>query len=157
MDVVTPNRLGTFLTELQNQNIFALYNHEHDANPLVYSTDAEQPVGVWIDGRTIYRRTFHWSVNPLPSNKWAYYQEQDLADCNIDQYVNCSGLALCVGSNSSTAAWQPIPRVCPDALAAYSIGFGDLSSTSLGVLFGTSYVSAEIYFTVDFVKAEETT
>lgn len=151
MDVITPNKLGNFLSELKNQNIFASYNHRH--NDLMIYPSQEEPIGVWIDGRIIYRRTFHWTSD-FSTSKWSYYKEQDLLDLNIDQYISCSGMASCVGSKSTTPSWQPIPRICTDALEEYSIGFGDLSSKSIGILFGTNYVSADIYFTIDYVKVE---
>lgn len=117
-----------------------------------YSTTQKQPVGVWIDGRTVYRKVIHWTVNQLPSNKWVYYEEQDLADLNIVQYVDCKGMARCTSINDANAVWQPIPRICPDAVTQYSIGFGDLNGEKIGVLFGTSYLSADIYITVDYVE-----
>lgn len=120
-----------------------------------YSTDQEYEVGIWIDGRTIYRRTFTWTSSSLPSNKWSYYRGDDLIACNIDQFIDIRGLAYCTSSDTKVPqAWQPIPRVCPDALAYYSIGFGDLSAGQIGILFGTNYTAATIHVTVDFVKVE---
>lgn len=148
--------------ELQKQNIFALSGHKHALSDITdyapelpnYSTEEEKAVGIWVDGRTIYRKVFHWTVNPLPSNKWAYYEEQDLEDLNIDQYVDCKGMALCTSTNDANGVWQPIPRNVPDAVTQYSIGFGDLNGTRIGILFGTNYKTADIYFVADFVKNE---
>lgn len=122
-----------------------------------YSTTEEQAIGTWIDGRTIYRRTFVWTESPLPSNKWSYYQKDDLAALNIGQYLDAYGMAYCTSASATASgSWQPVPRVCPDALTQYSIGFGDLNPTSIGVLFGTSYTGATIYFTIEYVKKEST-
>lgn len=67
-------------------------------------------------------------------------------------------MAYCYSASSTASgSWQPIPRVCPDALTQYSIGFGDLNPTSIGVLFGTSYTGAKIYFTIEYVKEGATT
>lgn len=148
--------------ELQKQNIFALSGHKHALSDITdyapelpnYSTEEEKAVGIWVNGRTIYRKVFHWTVNPLPSNKWAYYEEQDLEDLNIDQYVDCKGMALCTSTNDANGVWQPIPRNVPDAVTQYSIGFGDLNGTRIGILFGTNYKTADIYFVADFVKNE---
>lgn len=40
--------------------------------PTVHYTINEQVIGTWIDGRTIYRRVFDFSNNPIniPSNTW---------------------------------------------------------------------------------------
>lgn len=122
----------------------------------IYSSTEERAIGTWIDGKTIYRKTIVYTVNPLPASKWAYYKEADLAALNIDQYVNMSGIALCYSTKATEIPlWQPIPRVCPDAVAEYSIGFGDLKSEQIGVLFGTEYTGATIYFTIEYTKVEE--
>lgn len=122
-----------------------------------FSTLEEKAIGKWFDGRTIYRMTFNWTAS-LATNKQAYYHGTDLTACNIDQYIRCYGIASCTATaddESSVTNWQPIPRVSPDAFAEYSIGFGDLDPDSIGILFGTKYTQANIYFTIEYVKKEE--
>lgn len=120
----------------------------------VYSSTEEQAIGTWIDGRTVYRKILSWNANPLASNKWTYYKENDLAALNIDYYINLFGFCQCYSENAATTAlWQPIPRICPDANADYSIGIGDLSGTNIGILFGVKYTGAtNIYLTIEYVK-----
>lgn len=122
-------------------------------NDVSYAAGEEQVIGTWIDGRPIWRKTFTWSTDPLPSSKWSYYRESDLVACNIGQYVNIYGMALCKSTSTTmTGTWQPLPRICPDALSAYSIGFGDLTDSCISVLFGSSYTSATLYVTIEYVK-----
>ena len=125
-----------------------------------HSTTDEVAVGVWIDGKTIYRKVIVYEADTLgvetsagKINHWAYYNE--LSNLNIAQYIKAEGMALCYSDKAETIPlWQPIPRVCPDACETYSIGIGDLSSDRIGVLFGTGYTSATIYFIIEYIKNE---
>lgn len=124
-----------------------------------YSAD-ETIIGTWIDGKPIYRTVIVYEANGLGNvgadgkkNYWAYYKE--MAKYNISQYTRAYGMALCYSKMALTEPlWQPIPRICPDACEEYSIGIGDLNTGSIGVLFGTNYTSATIYFTIEYTKNE---
>ena len=140
-----------------------------------YSTD-EQAVGIWVDGKTIYQKTIIYTADfskniesnktqadgtpaTNPKNNWIYYTFNEPF---IDQYIKIEGVALCTSESTAKKAttagtvdngqWQPIPRVCPDACENYSIGFGDLISEKIGILFGYLYYTAKIYLTVMYTK-----
>lgn len=116
-----------------------------------YST-IETPVGLWIDGSVIYRKTFTLLDYTLPTNKWCYIRD-GVPELNIKQYIGCSGTALCYSNvHKDNPAWQPIPRVCPDANETYNIGFGDFDSEKIGVLFGTGFTKVSVYLTIDYIK-----
>lgn len=140
-------------TEIPSLDNYAL---KSDIKSGIYS-QTEQQIGTWINGKPIYRKTLVYEKNPLPANKWAYYDGNDLEGLHIDQYTNVSGICLCYSTNdANTPVWQPIPRVVPDAMTAYSIGFGDLNSSQVGVLFGTNYTRATIYLTIEYTKTTDT-
>lgn len=140
-----------------------------------YSTD-EIAIGTWIDGKTIYKKTIVYTADfsaniennatledgTEPTDKktnWTYYTFDEPF---IDQYIKIEGIAHCTSESTAnkakklgvedTGQWQPIPRVCPDACENYSIGFGDLISEKIGVLFGYLYYTAEIYLTIEYTK-----
>lgn len=115
-----------------------------------YST-SPTVVGTWIDGSTIYRKTFVVENYTLPTKKWLYIRDE-VAALNIRQYVDAKGVALCYSEVADdTPTWQPVPRVCPDANEDYNIGFGDFSSERIGVLFGQKYTSVSVWLTVDYL------
>jgi hypothetical protein len=61
-----------------------------DGVPMVhYSTD-EKVIGTWIDGKTLYERTFTFSsALSIPSNTWTL---TDIDSTNIEKIVYCMGL-----------------------------------------------------------------
>lgn len=78
---------------------------------------------------------------------------------NVDFFLDCTGTAYTTvfpeSASKEFSAWQPIPRVVPDACEDYSIGPGDLRPTQIGVLFGTAYITiTDIYLTLTYVKQE---
>lgn len=114
--------------------------------------------GQWIDGRPIYRRTLTFSANNdiSTSKNWVryYLSSSEQAEMNLDFYINIRGMVKASSvSTTATGSWQPVPRICPDAVEEYSIGLGDLTSTAVGVLFGSSYTAISVmYLTIDYVK-----
>lgn len=153
-DLTNKPTIPSKMSELTNDSGFITATDIAENNE--FSTLEEKAVGKWVDGRTIYRMTFNWTAS-LATNKQAYYHGTDLTACNIDQYIRCYGIASCTETaddESTITNWQPIPRVSPDAPTEYSIGFGDLDTDSIGILFGTKYIQANIYFTIEYVKAE---
>lgn len=121
-----------------------------------YST-TETKIGTWIDGKPIYRKTIVYTCEDLTKTKyWAYYPADtnatDISQLNIDTYTSMSGVTFCTNEVVTAGAWQPIPRVCPDANENYNIGFGDLKPTRVGVLFGKKYLSATVYLTLEYTK-----
>lgn len=122
-----------------------------------YSTE-ESVSGQWIDGRPIYRKVVTINSVTFSNNEyWAryYFTTQEVAAMNVDFYTNVRGMVKTTSDVTSAAdnTWQPIPRICPDAIADYSIGVGDLTADTVGVLFGTRYTgAAPIYLILDYVK-----
>lgn len=122
-----------------------------------YST-TEIVVGQWIDERPIYRKTLVFSSESSTFNNshWAYYNFtiEEVSNMNMDYIINIRGMASCYSDQSVSApTWQPIPRICPDAIAEYSIGVGDLNKDIVGVLFGSKYTNIpKIYLNIDYVK-----
>lgn len=143
-----------FLTEHQD-----ISGKADENNFTKYSTD-EQRIGTWIDGKPIYRKTLVYTVADLTTTKfWAYYPADvngtEISSLNIDTYTGMSGVTFCANQAVTAGAWQPIPRVCPDANEAYNIGFGDLKPTRVGVLFGNKYLSATVYLTIEYTKTTD--
>lgn len=75
----------------------------HMAN--VYSTSDEIPIGTWIDGKTIYRKTMYWGSMP---NKTTVLKNHNIA--NIDYIVHVEGIAK---SSQNPATHQNIPAANP--------------------------------------------
>lgn len=120
----------------------------------VYST-SENVLGQWVDGRPIYRTVLTFT-NPTMSKQWVRrnFTTAEQSSMNIDFYLNVRGMAKCKSaSTTATGMWQPVPRICPDAVEEYSIGVGDLAVNVVVVLFGTSYTEVEVmYLILDYVK-----
>lgn len=118
-------------------------------------SNTESVSGQWVDGRPIYRTVLTFT-NPTMSKQWIRrnFTSTEQSAMNIDFYLNIRGMAKCTSaSTSATGMWQPVPRICPDAVEEYSIGVGDLDSTVIGVLFGISYTGVEtMYLILDYVK-----
>lgn len=120
----------------------------------VYS-NSESVSGQWVDGRPIYRTVLTFT-SPTMSKQWVRrnFTTAEQSSMNIDFYLNVRGMAKCKSeSATATGTWQPVPRICPDAVEEYSIGVGDLAANVVGVLFGTSYTEVEVmYLILDYVK-----
>jgi len=96
--------------------------------PLDYSTSEQNTGQKWIDGKTIYTKTL---------------QVASLTTSNIIPH-GITGLGVMIdmrGYVTTNFGIQPVPRTVPDNTAGYSIGTGDVNSTTLFVLFGTDYSS----------------
>lgn len=120
-------------------------------------------VGQWIDGKPIYQRTVKWECNTLgqlttegKANMWAYYwfaDHDETKGLTIGQYIKMEGIAYVYNYKTTQYCWEPIPRECPDNTVEFSIGFGDLNSERIGVLFGTGYSqTATLYVTFEYTK-----
>lgn len=120
----------------------------------IYSNN-ESVSGQWIDGRPIYRKVITFT-NPTMSKQWVRrnFTTTEISEMNVDFYLNVRGMAKCTStSTTATGTWQPVPRICPDAVEEFSIGVGDLKADVVGVLFGTSYTAVEVmYLILDYVK-----
>lgn len=135
-------------------DILPAHTHTSQEVQIAYSTE-EQAIGTWINGKSVYQKTLVYEVNPLPSSGWAYYKfsENEIAEMSVDQFVDMRGTCSCYSDKATeTPLWQPIPRVCPDALSEYSIGAGDFGVSKVGILFGTAYTGATIYLTIEYTK-----
>lgn len=146
--------LGTVITAHQD------ISGKADKNNYTRFSTEETRIGTWINGKPIYRKTIVYTCEDLTKTKyWAYYPSDttgtEISDLNIDSYVGMSGVTFCANQAVTTGAWQPIPRVCPDANEAYNIGFGDLKPTRVGVLFGNKYLSATVYLTIEYTKTTD--
>lgn len=135
-------------------------NNKADKNNYTEFSTEETRIGTWIDGKPIYRKTIVYTCEDLTKTKfWAYYPSDttgtEISAMNIDSYVGMSGVTFCANQAVPAGAWQPIPRVCPDANEAYNIGFGDLKPTRVGVLFGNKYLSATVYLTIEYTKTTD--
>lgn len=131
-----------------------------DKNNYTRFSTEETRIGTWINGKPIYRKTIVYTCEDLTKTKyWAYYPSDttgtEISDLNIDSYVGMNGVTFCANQAVATGAWQPIPRVCPDANESYNIGFGDLKPTRVGVLFGNKYLSATVYLTIEYTKTTD--
>lgn len=126
----------------------------NNSSSLVYS-DVELPVGTWIDGRTIYSKTFYVNNPTVNTGHWTFISMTE--GMNVDIFIKLEGMVkVTIKPNTVTYEyWQPLPRVVPDDCSSYSIGFGDIDSDRVGIIFGTAYTSIkEIYTTVYYVKGE---
>lgn len=152
------------VSELENDKGY-LTEHQDisgkaDKNNYTRFSTEETRIGTWIDGKPIYRKTIVYTCEDLTKTKfWAYYPSDttgtEISSMNIESYVGMSGVTFCANQAVTAGAWQPIPRVCPDANEAYNIGFGDLKPTRVGVLFGNKYLSATVYLTIEYTKTTD--
>lgn len=82
-----------------NDNYTELTNTINDMN--TYSKTSEKIVGVWVDGKPIYRKTFY--VASLPNNNYTSIAHNI---ANIDEIVNIYGTMR--SSNYTTVAFNMV-------------------------------------------------
>jgi hypothetical protein len=84
----------------------------------------------------IYRIKIDFKTYNLTLNRKNTWDVSDVSP-SITTYKSITGMAQLETSDGT--AWQPIPRVYPEANISYNIGIGDLSSSTINVWFGSSY------------------
>ena len=108
-----------------------------------YST-SEIKIGTF-DGKALYRRCYIGTPT-LRNDKWVYL---DISSWGIGSIINLHGMA----KTSGLFAVQPIPRVVPDSIKGYGIGFGDMDNKRIGILFGTNYTSInKLILVIEYTK-----
>lgn len=110
-----------------------------------YST-SEIKIGTF-DGKALYRRCYIGTPT-LRADKWIHL---DTSSWGIGSIINVHGMVKV--SAWSHLAVQPIPRIVPDNTAKYGIGFGDMASDNIGILFGQDYDSInKLILVIEYTK-----
>lgn len=111
-----------------------------------YST-SEIKIGTF-DGKALYRRCY-MGTPTLRDNKWFYL---DTTSWGIGSIINLHGMVKAYMSFGATLI-QSIPRVVADNITTYGIGFGDIDTNKVGILFGTGYASIEkLILVIEYTK-----
>lgn len=98
----------------------------------IYSTE-EKIIGKWIDGKPLYQKVIT-NLAQLDAEKWS---KTNISSLNVDKIIDIRGQVITPVYGVNTT--QPIPRVVPDAISQFGIGFGDMNRNQIGILFGTNY------------------
>lgn len=117
------------------------------ANSNVYSTE-EIPIGIWIDGKTIYRKVF---VNTETIRSSSDVNMQYVGDLNVDTYVTVRGVINQQGEGFGA----PIPRLYPPEQRA-SVGF-DVSDNYIRLCFYGNlleFAPGKIQIILEYTKNE---
>lgn len=61
----------------------------NNSSSLVYS-DVELPVGTWIDGRTIYSKTFYVNNPTVDTSHWTFISMTE--GMNVDIFIKLEGM-----------------------------------------------------------------
>lgn len=108
-----------------------------------YST-AEKEIGFWVDGSKVYRKVF------VLSSSTSTTVTVNHGIGSLPKIINAYGYAYMKNSSSQI---QPIPRVVPDAEAQWGIGLGDVTSSLIRVIWGTSYGGITSgYLVIEYTK-----
>lgn len=106
-----------------------------------YST-TEQAIGIWIDGRTIYRKVIAGTTDS--SN----YESVQHGITNFGAVINIYGYIHAANNES-----QPIQRVAPDAISSFGIGVGDIDATRIAFQHPASnYKSRPYAIVMEYIK-----
>lgn len=106
-----------------------------------YST-AEQAIGTWIDGRTIYRKVMTGTTSSSNIDNVSH------GITNFGDVINIYGY-IHTASNGS----QPIQRVVPDNITSYGIGIGDINATRISFQHPSNdYKSRPYAIVMEYVK-----
>lgn len=104
-----------------------------------YST-TETPIGVWIDGRTIYRRVF----GPITINSTQTWVSHGIT--NFETIINVYGFF-----GGSGGDIQPLPKITPDD-HNYDLGIGNFYSDRFLIIKGNSLGNTWAYVTLEYIK-----
>lgn len=103
-----------------------------------YSTD-EMPVGTWIDGKTIYRKTVNFGTLPNATTEDVPHGISDL-----DNVIKLEGIA----SNGSGTV-VPLPHAHPTAASAIMLS---LVSDNIRIRTGSDRSNHSAYVTIYYTK-----
>ncbi len=116
-----------------------------------YSTTDEIPIGTWINGETIYKKTIY--ISSLPNNSTDNYY---LADYNIDPNLIIEIEGFCHNVSGTTALnWQKIGGVRFDAGTdvAYWVDYTSNDGYFLRIQTGNDKTGFEAYVTFKYTKS----
>lgn len=117
----------------------AVYGRKPAAVSHDYST-TEQKVGTWIDGKTLYEKTF--IITNIPDGNLVYFAH---GITNIDGIYSITGVCHAKLSIDPSNAYTPLPRIQDNSTIA-NLGV-DVNSTNI-VLKGRGSNFKEVYETV---------
>lgn len=107
---VVDNLTSTSSTNALSANQGKLLNEKITKNN-TYSTE-EQAVGIWIDGKTIYRKVINFGALPNATKKEVQHNIS-----NLEQFTKIEGIAT---RNDGTKFTQSLPLVYKDTEMAYN-------------------------------------
>lgn len=108
-----------------------------------YSTTEQSTGYTWIDGKTIYKKTFSFTTNPT-----------SVATTITHNITNLGTIIKYDGSVQGQEVYgqQPIPRVVPNDVT-YGIGIGDITSVHFVLIIGSSLIKGtQAYVTLYYTK-----
>ena len=109
-----------------------------------YSTTEVATPYTWVDGKTIYKRTFKTDN---------VTQAQTVVTHGISNFgalVNAEGVMYTAGQG-----YQPLNRVLPSLMSTWGWGLGDVQATTFTLFFGSGYTLSEIttWITLYYTKS----
>ena len=136
--------LGEFTA---NQSTDTTINLENSS----YSTSEVKTNATWIDGKSIYKKTFVVSI-PSSGNVVAFQHGIN----NLGFFVKSEGVAM--GSNGTTARFLPDFYINDDNISGVfgcAIYGGSLSSGSVDITYGSWYRGGKVYATLYYTKTTD--
>lgn len=114
-------------------------------NKLNTYSEEEQIVGIWIDGKPLYRQLVHCGFL-ISGDQTVSHNIQ-----NIDTIIHVRAWFKNVGNNT----WFPIPRVYPTDLEKYAVAL-DVDKTSMYFTNGTNF-NGKTFFAYAIIEYTKTT
>lgn len=111
-----------------------------------YSTD-EQVIGTWVDGSTLYRKTFDCGALPNNTSK----NIADITSLNINYAISFNGFAY--APNSSSLAIRPIPNASGELTAPNNSIRCDINDNYLRIVTYANWSTYNGYVTLEYTKS----
>lgn len=105
---------------------FPGFNEQEISNQDIYLTE-EQPIGTWIDGKTIYQKIIEFSALNSNATSTIIHNIE-----NLNKIVSISGAFIREDGNL-----EILPRF--DVATSWSVIIGDINNTSISIIVGSSY------------------
>ena len=104
-------------------------------------TENEQIIGIWHDGKKIYRTIIHRDTL-APGNNTIEHNLGLIIPLRVGGYFL-----------ANNKFYEPIQRVVPDGIIGYGIGVGDFTTNQFTIQFGTSHTSiSDVNLILEYIK-----
>lgn len=141
---VVDNLTSTSSTNALSANQGKLLNEKITKNN-TYSTE-EQAVGIWIDGKTIYRKVINFGALPNATKKEVQHNIS-----NLEQFIKIEGIAI---RQDDTKFSQALPLVYKNIENAYNTALG-VDTSAVQILTDQDRSMFKGYVTLEYTKTTD--